>query len=72
MQDQRAAMQWVAHNVGAFGGNASRVTIFGESAGAGSVTNHLVQRASWPLFDGAIAESGSFSEWSAHSMAYVT
>lgn len=62
-QDQRMAMQWVAENIGAFGGNSSRVTIYGESAGAGSVSNHLAMHKSWPYFHRAILESGSFAEW---------
>ena len=56
-------MQWVQENIHAFGGDKDKVTIFGESAGAGSVTNHLVQPASWPFFRAAIMESGAFGYW---------
>ena len=55
--DQRLAMQWIRDNIGAFGGDASRLTIGGESAGAMSVGYHLVSPDSWPLFSQAIMES---------------
>ncbi len=56
--DQIAAMQWVQRNIGAFGGDPSLVTIFGESAGAASTLIHLVSPASTGLYRQAIAESG--------------
>ena len=58
--DQRAALRWVSENIGAFGGDASRLLIVGQSAGASSVSQHLVRPASWGLFSAAGMESGAF------------
>ncbi len=58
--DQIAAMQWVHKNIGAFGGDPARVTIFGQSAGAESVLIHLVSPLSKGLYSQAISESGTF------------
>lgn len=41
----------------------------GESAGGGSVSNHLTMEASWPYFQAAIIESGSFSYWTTQTMS---
>jgi len=42
--DQAFALQWVQNNIKKFGGDPSRVTIAGESAGAGSVMLHAIAR----------------------------
>jgi para-nitrobenzyl esterase len=56
--DQVAALQWVARNVGAFGGDPATVTIFGVSAGGSSVNALMATRAARGLFHRAIAQSG--------------
>jgi len=63
IQDQRLAMKWVQRNIVSFGGDPSRVMIFGQSAGAGSVATHLVTKKSWGLFSRAVMESGSYANW---------
>ncbi|MEI9929193.1 MAG: carboxylesterase family protein [Rhizomicrobium sp.] len=55
--DQVAALHWVKNNIGAFGGDASNVTIAGESAGGLSVMYLLTSPEAKGLFHKAIAES---------------
>ncbi|XP_052437558.1 cholinesterase-like isoform X1 [Carassius gibelio] len=57
--DQRLALSWVSRNIAAFGGDPSSITLFGESAGAGSVGYHLLSQGSHGLFTRAILQSGS-------------
>jgi len=56
--DQVAALQWVKNNIAAFGGNPDQVTIFGQSAGAMSVSMLLQSPLAEGLFKNAILQSG--------------
>ncbi|KAF2676326.1 alpha/beta-hydrolase [Lentithecium fluviatile CBS 122367] len=60
LRDQRLAMQWVNKHISAFGGDPKKVTIWGESAGAYSVGDHIsaYNGNNHGLFRAAILESG--------------
>jgi len=58
--DQIAALEWVQRNIGSFGGDPSKVTIFGQSAGGESILIHLANPKTKGLYQQAIIESGTF------------
>jgi len=59
LMDQMMALKWVHENIAGFGGDPANVTIFGESAGAGSVTLLPLVKGSHAYFKRVIAQSGS-------------
>ena len=62
--DQHLALKWIHKNIGYFGGDIERVTIFGQSAGAASVVYQSMYEGNQGLFQRAIAQSSSItSPW---------
>ena len=58
MLDQQAGIKWVKRNIKAFGGDPDNITIMGQSAGGGSVMNHLTAPSSIGLYQKAVVLSG--------------
>jgi para-nitrobenzyl esterase len=69
VMDSIAALEWVQRNIARFGGDPKRVTIFGESAGAGMVANLMTIPSAKGLFVRALGES---SAWSTARVAPLT
>nr|WP_255216122.1 carboxylesterase family protein [Pseudenhygromyxa sp. WMMC2535] len=61
LRDMIAALEWVRDNIAAFGGDPGQVTIAGESAGSMAVSLLMICERAWPLFHGAIMQSGAIS-----------
>ncbi len=59
--DQRLAVEWVRDNIPAFGGDASRITIFGQSAGSASIDYYSYAYTKDPIIAGMIQESGTIN-----------
>ena len=57
--DQNLALQWVHSNAEKFGGDPTRITLLGSSAGASSIGYHLLYKESWHLFNNVILQAGS-------------
>ncbi|KAF7955202.1 uncharacterized protein EAE97_000461 [Botrytis byssoidea] len=67
--DQRLAVEWVRDNIENFGGDASRITLFGQSAGSASVDFYNYAWVQDPIVAGFIQESGTAQSWGMPSTA---
>lgn len=61
LMDQAVALQWVRDNIAAFGGDPSRITLFGQSAGAMSIASHLTRPQTKGLYNAAVVQSDPFA-----------
>lgn len=62
LRDQKVGLEWVSQNIAAFGGDAAKITIGGQSAGGCSVQIHAIEakiKPRAPLFRNAIIQSGA-------------
>lgn len=63
--DQQLAIRWIKDNARAFGGDPELITLFGESAGGGSVSLHMLSPEMKGLFKRGILQSGTLNApWS--------
>lgn len=56
LRDQLVALKWIQRNIAAFGGDKTKVTVFGESAGAASIELHMLS----PRFSALVRAAVSY------------
>ncbi|KAF1986735.1 alpha/beta-hydrolase [Aulographum hederae CBS 113979] len=61
--DQRLAVEWVRDNIASFGGDPSRITLFGQSAGAAGIDYYSYAWKNDPIVAGFIPQSGTVTSF---------
>ena len=70
LTDIQAALKFLRSNIKAFGGDPTRLTLFGQSSGGGLALLHSVVPSSKGLFEGVLSQSGGLSASSfTHSLS---
>ncbi|KAI2809727.1 Cocaine esterase [Blomia tropicalis] len=72
LHDQVLGLKWVHENIESFGGNTSKITIFGESAGSMSIGSLIISPLTKGLFHRAILQSGAPTELVTYSKQLAT
>lgn len=68
LKDQALAIKWVHENIEAFGGDKTRVTLMGQSAGAASVHLHFISNQTRDYFQSGVSLSATaLNHWSFQS-----
>lgn len=71
LRDHRSVVEWVRDNIAGFGGDASRITIFGQSAGGASVDYFAYAWRDDPIVAGLISHSGTSLSFNPNTEAYA-
>lgn len=72
LRDQRLAVEWVRANIEAFGGDCSRITIFGQSSGSVAIDYWSYAYAEDPIASGLISHSGNALSFPLNAPGVVT
>lgn len=69
--DQRKSVEWVRDNIAAFGGDTSKITLFGHSAGGSSVDYYAYSYIDDPIAAGIISHSGTAFSFAPNSPGFA-
>lgn len=72
LQDMRQAVQFIHETANSWNGNPNRITLYGESAGSGSLSHFLTNPRTWGFYQQAILESGPMADWITFNYSYQT
>lgn len=71
LRDHRSAVEWARDNIASFGGDPSRITIFGQSAGGAAVDYSAFAWKDDPIVAGLISQSGTALSFNPNTKAYA-